>query len=395
MTTPVRSLLGLGLAALLLLFAAACDSSNGDADDGADGESSFALSGDITKSTDGARAVFATGAEVDPQGTPGILSILYRTTATDTTWLLLFSEGSNTLPRTGTYDVVEELSDDPSEYAALYLSADEESLILATGVSGTVTFSRSESGRLEGSFDVTGVGFETDVTSESLRSLSLEKARALTREVKAKNNMPRNVSMRGTFRARRADGAEAQQLIDELGIEESGIDDVNEIPSEPTNLGRSEFTVENESTTRSYDGFALFGLTEDTTNPNQDAFAISLFTDPERTEAEREDGAVLFLIYAGVQARPSPGTYDVADVSTGSNPVTGTFFAFMNDTDDGFLVLSGGGTVTITASSPDGVDGQLAFTGFAIRSGTFEAYDVAGSFEAVSGDVGNATPTIF
>lgn len=384
MNTLLRSLLGLGLAALLLLSVAACDSSNGGADDdtGTDGESEFALSGGITKSTGGGRAAFATGADVDPLEGPGIATILYRTTTTDTTWLFLFSEGSNNLPSTGTYDVVEDPSGDPSEYAALYLSVDEESLILATGVSGTVTFSRSETGRLEGSFNVTGVGFENDFSSSSLLSLSLDKARTLTDEMEAKNFTPKNVSMTGTFKARRADRAKVTQLIEELGL-----NDDDELPGEPTNLGSSEFTVENESSILSYAGFAVFGQTNDTSNPNQNAFALSLFTD-----AENEGGAVIFLVHVGVQGRPAPGTYAIADVSTGGEPAPGTFFAFMTDADDEFFLFSGGGTVTITSSTATAVDGQLAFTGFTAVGSTLEAYDVVGSFEAVSGDVAAVNP---
>lgn len=356
---------------ILLLVTSACDASDSDSDDdvGVDGASSVTLSGGFSKSTPGGRAAFATGADYDDLDGPGVAFVLYESSAADVTWLLLYSEGSNTLPAPGTYPIVDATTETPAPgtYGALYVTSSGGRSIVAVPTSGTLTVRRSASDRIDGSIAFTGSGYAMD----DAPSVTDVRARL------ANTDAPTSVSLTGSFQARRADRSKIDRLIDELGFDR------------PILQGSSSFKVSG-SATRLYDGFATFGSTATVPVASDEAFAIVLYTEP--SSASEDDGAGLLLVRVGTGERPTPGTYDVADLSGDAAPAPGEFLAFLIDSETNLFAVGVTGAVTIQTSSDARITGLVAFGAVDGTGQDASAqYTVTGSYEAVSGDVGDWT----
>lgn len=187
----------------LTFLLAACDSGSnnegGDDSLAVDGESEVVLSGDRSVTMNGS-ALFITGEDI-ANAEPGLLFAFYEVTAADTTILLLSREGTNALPRQGTYSLS---SDDTADFSAVYLIAAADNFYLTVLESGQFTVTSSSDQRIDGRFASQGEGFElsrseppTDVSSEAIQ-------------------------LNGTYKARHVNEDQARKLLDFGFIEFEG-----------------------------------------------------------------------------------------------------------------------------------------------------------------------------
>lgn len=376
MTSLLRCFARFSLFAFLAVLVA-CDVTT-DSDDASNvnGESSLVLAGSVDKSTSAGRAAFATGDDFDDLEGPGVGFVLYEQSRSSVTWLVLTSEGSNTLPASGTYPVVDPLTTTPGPgtFGALYVTSDDDGSVVVVPTSGTLTIERSEPNRIDGTIAFDGVAYTVDdVSASALAGAASGSALGKT------TGSP--VTMTGAFQSRRADRDRIEDLLDDLGINE-----FDGLPLPLPQLGRSDFLIRG-SAVASYAGSALFGSAALADQPG-DGFALVLFTGTP----SGDDGAAL-LLFRGSGAVPEPGAYAIADPFDDATLDPDAFAAILIDTDRDLFVAGVTGTVTITSSSPTAVSGQVAFGAVDFTGQNPDAqYTVTGTYDAISGDVEDILP---
>jgi hypothetical protein len=155
-------------------------------------------------------------------------------------------------------------------------------------------------------------------------------------------------------------------------------------PSDVRVEGSYTLNVTGEGVSESLQGTAFYGT--DSSEDGQEYFGI-LFGDSDEGDASQidpEDGTFGAFIRQG-GGTPGPGSYTIGDVAT-SELDSGDFFLVVTTQDDGYVYVSRGGSLTITETLADAIEGTFTVPGVRVQEGSQTVTEVtlSGSFLAAS-----------